>query len=75
MNKNDLKYKLSYVIKYGGGRISELNKVIGEKTEQQFESIGFIDNPYKNIWCKTKLADKYYKDIFGIFSFYKLKFF
>lgn len=75
MNKNDLKYNLSYVIKYKGGRMSELINYIGENTVQQFESIGFIDNPYKNIWSKTELADKYYKDIFGIFSFYKLKFF
>ena len=75
MNENILKNNLSYVVKYGSGRMSELNNSIGEKTAKQFESIGFINNPCTNIWRKTELADKYYKDIFGIFSFYKLKFF
>lgn len=50
-------------------------RTIGEDVVSQFESIGFINNGCNMTWSKTPLVDKYYKDVFGLFSFYKLKFF
>ncbi len=72
---NKLQENLAYIVKYGNGRINNLIENIGEDVVHQFESIGFITNGCNITWSKTPLADKYYKDVFGLFSFYKLKFF
>lgn len=72
---NKLQENLAYIVKYGNGRINNLIENIGEDVVHQFESIGFINNGCNITWSKTPLADKYYKDVFGLFSFYKLKFF
>ena len=72
---NKLQENLAYIVKYGNGRINNLIENIGEDVVHQFESIGFINNDCNITWSKTPLADKYYKDVFGLFSFYKLKFF
>lgn len=72
---NKLQENLAYIVKYGNGRINNLIENIGEDVVSQFESIGFINNGCNMTWSKTPLADKYYKDVFGLFSFYKLKFF
>jgi len=76
MIPKNLKENLGYVCKSNNGYINELIEKIGDKCVHQFESIGFITRGCtikSGTWSKTKLADRYYKDVFGIFSFYKTK--
>ncbi len=77
MKPKDLKDSLGYVCKSNNGYINELITRLGKECVLKFESIGFITRGCtltSGTWSKTKLADRYYKDVFGIFSFYKTKF-
>ena len=68
----DLQNKLGYVCKAKKGYVSDLIAKVGEPCMQQFESVGFITKGHtlKNeTWRKTSLADRYYRDVYGVFSF------
>ena len=46
----------------------ELEKIIGRSAKESFSSVGFIKLGYYK-WSKLKLADEYYKDLYGYFSY------
>lgn len=75
MIPKDLKKNLGYVCKTKQGYVHDLLKQIGEPCMDQFASAGFITRgvTLKNdTWRKTKLADRYYKDMFGRFAYITL---
>lgn len=75
MEPNDLKKNLGYVCKTKNGYVDELIKIVGIDDVLQFESVGFITKGHtlKNeTWKKTKLADQYYRDLFGRWSYFFL---
>ena len=72
MKETDLKNHLKFVCKSKNGYIDNLVENIGKDCVLQFESVGFITKGHtlKNeTWKKTKLADQYYKDLFGRLSY------
>ena len=73
MSPADLRNKLGYVCKAKKGYVSDLVANIGESCMKQFESIGFITKGHtlnSETWRKTNLADRYYRDVYGFFSFW-----
>lgn len=75
MEPNDLKKNLGYVCKTKNGYVDELIKTVGIDDVLQFESVGFITKGHtlkSETWKKTRLADQYYKDLFGRLSFFLL---
>ena len=72
MEPKDLKRNLGYVCKTKSGYVNELIKAVGKKEVLQFESVGFITKGHtlkSETWKKTKLADRYYRDMFGTWSY------
>jgi len=75
MESNDLKKNLGYVCKTKNGYVDELIKNVGLNDFLQFESVGFITKGHtlkSETWKKTKLADQYYRDLFGTWSYFFL---
>lgn len=75
MIPRDLKEKLGYVCKTKHGYVNELTEQLGRPCIDQFASIGFITKGVtmnNETWRKTRLADQYYKDLFGRMAFYML---
>ena len=69
MDVVNLKHNLGYVVGKKFGLESELKSEIGGGAINEFSLIGIIMvEGYK--WHKTKLADKYYKDIYGYCSWF-----
>ena len=70
--KSDFKKTLGYICKKKNGYLSELRAEIGDDCLEQFFSVGFVTTghtlKYKT-WKKTILADEYYRDAFGLFSY------
>ena len=76
MANNDFKKALTYICKTGCGYVKDLEEKVDELYLSEFESVGFIIKEHsllERTWKKTKLADLYYKDLFGRFSFLSLK--
>lgn len=74
--EKDFKSHLAYVCKKERGYLSDLESQVGTDTLTQFESVGFITKGHtlKNeTWKKTKLADSYFKEMFGWWAFFRLK--
>lgn len=74
MNKELLKTRLGYVCKTDKGYVNDLVDNVGVDCMEEFESVGFITKgiTLKNeTWRKTKMADKYYKDVFGMMSYWQ----
>jgi hypothetical protein len=72
----NLKRNLGYVCRVKNGYLNELIDVIGQDATDSFILSGFIKTGVTlkhYTWSKLKLADEYYKDTFGMFSFYKNK--
>lgn len=72
MIPKDLQIKLGYVCKVKRGYVDELAANVGDSCIKQFESVGFITKGHtlnNETWRKTSLADTYYRDVFGVFSF------
>lgn len=68
----DLQNKLGYVCKAKKGYVNDLVANVGVSCMKQFESVGFITKGHtlkSETWRKTSLADTYYRDVFGVFSF------
>ncbi len=75
MKPNDLKDELGYVCKTKKGYVSDLKSRVGQDVVSQFESIGFITKGHtlkSETWRKTKLADQYYIDLYGRWSYFFL---
>jgi len=73
MIPKDLQNKLGYVCKVKRGYVNELAAYVGDSCMKQFESVGFITKGHtlkSETWRKTSLADTYYRDVFGVFSFW-----
>ena len=64
----NLKFNLGYVITRKQGTVEELEKIIGRSAKESFSSVEFIKLGYYK-WSKLKLADEYYKDLYGYFSY------
>lgn len=72
MMQEDIKIKLEYVCKNKKGYVNDLIQNVGDQYVSQFESIGFITKGHTlkfGTWKKTRLADRYYKDLFGYASY------
>ena len=75
MEPNDLKKNLGYVCKTKKGYVDKLIEIVGKDDVLQFESVGFITKGHtlkSETWKKTKLADQYYRDLFGSWSYFFL---
>ncbi len=73
---SNLRSNLAYVCKTEKGYVSDLINKVGREGVAQFESVGFITKGHtlKNeTWKKTKLADSYFKEMFGWWAFFRLK--
>lgn len=74
MNNLNLQKHLGYVCKNKKGYANDLIEIIGLERVNQFETVGFITKGHTlkyGTWRKTKLADRYYKDLYGNFSYLK----
>lgn len=72
MATTELKKNLGYVCKMEKGYVSDLISKVGQEAYAQFESVGFITKGHtlrSETWKKTKLADSYYKDMFGWWAY------
>lgn len=72
MRAESLKKSLGYVCKTNRGYVSDLVTNVGVNCMEDFESAGFITKgmTLKNdTWRKTDMADKYYKDVFGLMAY------
>lgn len=77
MNNMNLQKHLGYVCKQEKGYANDLIQQIGLDRVKQFETVGFITKGHTlkfGTWRKTKLADRYYKDLYGSFSYLRNKF-
>lgn len=69
---SDLKNTLGYICKKKSGYLSELRAEIGVDCLERFISVGFVTTGHTlkyETWNKTILADEYYRDAFGLFSY------
>lgn len=74
--ESNLRSHLGYVCKTGKGYLTDLKNAVGSDDLAMFESVGFITKGHtlKNeTWKKTKLADSYFKEMFGWWAFFRLK--
>ena len=77
---SDIKHVLGYAVKNRRGYRHDINFFDGKlgHTVESFVNAGFIHTGqtlnYKT-WSITNLGDKYYKDLFGNYSYYKNRFF
>ena len=72
MESNDFKKHWGYVCKTKNGYVDKLIEIVGIDDVLQFESVGFITKGHtlkSETWKKTKLADQYYRDLFGRLSY------
>lgn len=70
-----LKSHLGYICKTGKGYLSDLEEKVGSDRLAQFESAGFITKGHtlrNETWRKTKLADSYFKEMYGWWAFIRL---
>jgi hypothetical protein len=66
---------LTYVCKTECGYVSDLETSVGTHMPE-LETVGFVTKGHSLLamtWRKTKFADQYFKDLYGNFSFWKLK--
>ena len=73
----NIKRRLSYVLKNKRGYKDELISAIGQENVEKFENFGFINTSHarkREIWRMTDLAKEYYISEFGRFSYLWLKF-
>lgn len=71
MERDNLKRDLAYIITRKEGLTFELERIVGKETAKSFETMGFIWlGKYR--WYSRKFVCKYYKDLFGIFSYWYL---
>ena len=66
-----LKENLGYVCRHKCGSVLDLEKGIGADAVREFESVGFISSSGSE-WVKTDFADRYYRDLFGLWSYAKI---
>lgn len=69
---DNLKQTLGYVCRNRCGYTDKLKDVVGDETLQRFKTVGFISEGHtlkSETWKKTRLADMYYRDVFGIWSY------
>ena len=66
-----LKENLGYVCMHKRGSVLDLEKGIGADAVREFESVGFISSSGSE-WVKTDFADRYYRDLFGLWSYAKI---
>lgn len=72
---NTFKDALVYICKTKCGYAEDLEESVG-KSVSELETVGFITRGHSlksKTWKKTDLADQYYKDLYGSFSFFKIK--
>lgn len=71
MERDNLKRDLAYVLTRKEGLTFELERIIGKGTAKSFDSMGFIWlGKYR--WYSRKFACEFYRDMFGIFSYWYL---
>ena len=68
MDVKNLKSNLSYIITRRYGMIEELEEKMGIKEVEGFSAIGLIRLGIDS-WSILPLANKYYKDLYGYFSY------
>ncbi|MGN1218149.1 MAG: hypothetical protein ACI4TD_09240 [Phocaeicola sp.] len=69
---DSLKKSLGYVCKTNRGYVNDLVTNVGVNHVEEFEAVGFITKGItlrNETWRKTSMADKYYKDVFGIMAY------
>lgn len=66
-----LKENLGYVCRHKCGSVLDLEKGIGADAVREFESVGFISSSGSE-WVKSDFADRYYRDLFGWWSYAKI---
>lgn len=74
IDKN-LRTHLAYVCKKGRGYISDLRAKVHDEDIERFESVGFITKGHtlkEETWRKTKLADSYFKEMYGWWAYVRL---
>lgn len=67
---------LACICKEKCGFFEDLEKNVDHKYISAFESVGFITRGYcmkSKTWKKTKLADQYFREIYGCVAFIWLK--
>ena len=66
-----LKENLGYVCRHKCGSVLDLEKGIGADAVREFESVGFIRSSDSE-WVKSEFAGRYYRDLFGLYSYAKI---
>lgn len=64
-----IKKSLGYVCKTNRVYVNDLTTNVGINHMEEFETVGFIPKGltlHNETWCKTSMADRYYKDSFDI---------